>query len=82
MMSRGGDNMTQNERIIEYCKTFGSITTLDAFKDLGVTRLASRIHDLRVAGYEFNDEFVSSRNRYGEKVSYKRYTLVTDGRDA
>lgn len=67
--------MTQGDRIIEYIKTFGSITTLQAFTDLGVTRLASRIHDLRRDGYEFETEFVSSKNRYGEVVSYKKYRL-------
>lgn len=70
--------ITQNDRIIEYIKEFGSITTLEAFNDLGVTRLASRIHDLRVAGYEFETEFVSAKNRYGEVVSFKRYKLKED----
>lgn len=67
--------MTQCEMIVKYCKDFGSITTMQAFRDLGVTRLASRICDLRKEGYEFTDEFVTSKNRYGEKVSYKRYKL-------
>ena len=67
--------MTQNERIVEYIKRFGSITTLDAFNDLGVTRLASRICDLSQMGYEFDKEFESAKNRYGENVSYVRYRL-------
>ena len=67
--------MTQCEMIIKYCKEVGSITTMQAFNELGVTRLASRICDLKRDGYEFTDEFVTSRNRYGEKVSYKKYTL-------
>lgn len=67
--------MTQCERIIDYIKTFGSITTLDAFKDLGITRLASRIHDLTEDGFEFEREMITSRNRYGELVHYKRYSL-------
>lgn len=67
--------MTQNERIVEYIKRFGSITTLDAFNDLGVTRLASRICDLSKMGYEFDKEFESAKNRYGESVSYVRYKL-------
>ena len=36
-------NPTQNERILEYMRTEGSITQLDALKELGVMRLASRI---------------------------------------
>ena len=29
--------MTQKERIINYIKEFGSITSLDAYRDLGIT---------------------------------------------
>lgn len=66
---------TQCERILEYITEFGSITTLEAFKDLGCTRLASRICDLKRKGYAFDSEFVTSKNRYGEPVTYKRYRL-------
>lgn len=66
---------TQCERILEYITEFGSITTLEAFKDLGCTRLASRICDLKRKGYSFDSEFVKSKNRYGEPVTYKRYRL-------
>lgn len=66
---------TQCERIIDYINDFGSITILDAFRDLGCTRLASRICDLKKRGYVFHTEFVTGQNRYGEKVSYKRYRL-------
>lgn len=37
--------VTQCERIVQYMREFGSISTLEAFSDLGVTRLASRIND-------------------------------------
>lgn len=67
--------MTQCERVVQYCNDFGSITTLQAFQDLGVTRLASRINDLKNQGYTIESTFVSSKNRYGESVSYKKYTI-------
>lgn len=66
--------MTQNERIVEYINEFGSITTLEAFTDLGITRLASRIHDLTEDGYQFHRETVKAKNRYGESVHYTRYS--------
>ncbi len=65
--------MTQCERIVKYCQDFGSITAVEAMQELGVMRLASRIHDLKVLGYDVTDETVSSKNRWGEPVSYKRY---------
>lgn len=66
---------SQCERILEYIAEFGSITTLEAFKDLGCTRLASRICDLKRQGYEFDSEFVKGKNRYGETVKFKKYRL-------
>lgn len=73
------DRLTQCEMIIRYIKEFGSITTLQAFGDIGCTRLASRINDLKNQGYKFKDEFVTSKNRYGVKVSYKKYYLDSGG---
>lgn len=67
--------MTQCEMIINYIKTYGSITTMDAFMDLGVTRLASRIHDLRDEGYLIEGETVKGRNRFGKPVSFMKYSL-------
>lgn len=66
---------TQNERIIQYIETFGSITQLEAIVDLGVMRLASRVSDLRRKGYNIISEWVAVKNRYGENSHIKRYRL-------
>lgn len=68
--------ITQCQRIIDYMRKFGSISTLEAFNDLGVARLASRIHDLKGQGYNIISETKTSKNRYGESVSFKVYRLV------
>lgn len=68
--------MTQCERVLQYMDDFGTISTLEAFNDLGVTRLASRIHDLKRKGYRIESETRSSRNRYGESVHYSVYRRV------
>ena len=75
--------MNQNERIIQYIKKFGSITTLEAFRDLGISRLASRIHDLKNEGIEFDQKMITSKNRYGETVHYMSYSIreQNDGRE-
>lgn len=67
--------MTQKERIINYIKEFGSITSLDAYKDLGITQLGARIDGLKKDGYIFKTEWESGKNRYGDKIDYKRYYL-------
>ena len=68
--------MTQNTIVLEYLKKWGSITTAEAFDNLGITRLASRIHELRKMGYEIITEKVTRKNRYGKKVTFARYRLV------
>lgn len=65
----------QTDRVLQYIEEFGSITQLDALRDLGVMRLASRISDLRKMGYPIVSETESVKNRYGEKASIKRYSL-------
>lgn len=66
---------TQNDRIIDYIKRFGSITQLEALQDLGVMRLASRISDLRKLGYPIISEQEVVKNRFGENCHIKRYRI-------
>lgn len=68
--------ITQRDRVINYIREFGSISSWEAYKDLGVTQLATRIKELKEQGYEFRTEWESSTNRYGEKTDYKRYYLA------
>lgn len=66
---------TQNERILDYIAEFGSITQLEAIRDLGVMRLASRICDLRKKGYNIVGVRETVKNRYGENSPIKRYMM-------
>lgn len=66
---------TQCQRIVDYMRTFGSISTIEAFNDLGVARLASRIHDLKKQGYDIVSDVKTAKNRYGESTSFKVYSL-------
>ena len=70
--------LTQCQRILDYMIKFGSISTLEAFKDLGVARLASRIHDLKSMGYSIESETKSSVNRFGEQTHFKVYKLAEE----
>lgn len=67
--------MNQTELILKYLEDYGSITTFDSFTELGITRLASRINDLKNQGYDFDEEWISKENRYGKKISFKKYIL-------
>lgn len=68
--------MNQTERILMYMRDFGSITQLEAMRDLGCMRLGARVYDLKREGYNIRRETETSKNRYGEDTSYARYRLV------
>jgi hypothetical protein len=65
----------QCELILQYLNDFGSITTFESYSELGITRLPSRIFDLKQRGYKFEEEWVSKKNRYGKMISFKKYIL-------
>ena len=67
---------TQREAIIEYIDEFGSITPMQAFADLGITKLATRISEMRKDGWKFKIEMVSTKNRYGKSVNYAKYSFA------
>lgn len=67
--------MTQNEQIIQYMKEYGSITTMGAF-NIGVTRLASRIHDIKRMGYSVKSETIKYTAQDGKKKHYSKYSLA------
>ena len=67
--------MTQNERILKYMDTFGSITQREALNVLGVARLASRVNDLRKLGHPIISERVDGINIFGEKCHWARYRM-------
>ena len=68
--------LTQKQRIIRHLKDKKLITALQAMKEYGIMRLTSRICELKDEGYNIKSEFVSSKNRYNEAVSYSKYTLA------
>ena len=67
---------TQCDRIIDYIKRYGSITSWQAYADLGITQLGARIFNLKERGYVFETERVNTKNRMGEKTHYDIYRLV------
>ena len=71
----------QGVRVMGYMEQFGGITSLETFQDLGITRLAAVIFDLKKNGVPIKTERVSSTNRYGETVNFARYSIITTEED-
>jgi len=64
---------THKTRLLDYLEEFGSITTLEAIRDLGNTRLASRIHDLRRDGYDITSQPIKVPPRWGTETTVTKY---------
>lgn len=68
--------MSQTEMVLEYLKEHGSITTWESYSKLFITRLSAKIYDLKHKyGYEFDEEWITKKNRYGNTCSFKKYIL-------
>ena len=70
--------MTQKDRVLRHIQTFGSITSWEAIKEYGITRLSDCIYRLRKEGYKIENENISFTNRFGEKGWFAKYFLKTD----
>lgn len=69
---------TQHSRIKQYIEDFGSITPMQAFSDLGITKLATRISEMAKTGYVVKREMIKSVNRYGEPTHFMKYSKVEE----
>lgn len=67
---------TQCQRILDYMKQYGSITSWEAYRDLSITQLGARLFELKKQGYLFEKERIATTNRMGEKTHYDKYRLV------
>lgn len=67
--------MSQHEQIIAYITNHGSITPMDAYGALGITKLATRVSEMRRKGVEFEITIEKGRNKFGKAVRYARYRL-------
>lgn len=67
--------MTQCEQILRHLQDYGSITSLEAMSEYGIMRLASRISDLKLLGYNIRSQGVKGMNRYGQPTRYVRYFM-------
>ena len=66
---------TQYEQITEHINTYGSITPADAWNRYGISKLATRISEMRrKKGMVFNIVMEKGKNRSGTVSRYARYS--------
>ena len=66
--------VTHYDRILNHLNQYGSITSWEAIREYGITRLSAVIYELRKE-YNIVSTFETTKNRYGDKISYAKYIL-------
>ena len=66
---------SQKNMVLDYIREFGSITPLDAFRDLGITRLAAIVFRLKDEGHDIDKTIEIGKNRFGNRTRYARYSF-------
>ena len=67
---------SQKELVLDYIETHGSITPLEAEREIGCMRLGARIWELRYEGYNIVSEIVEVPTRHGGKARVARYRMA------
>lgn len=69
---------TQHDDILNYLRKYGTITPWQAFYDLGITKLATRISELRQAGYNIGKRRITVKARNGRETIVCEYWLESE----
>ena len=65
----------REQRVFDYMMEFGAITSLEAFVDLGETRLSGCIFQLKKKGVSISTQFKDVQNRWKEPRRVKEYRI-------
>ena len=71
------DVKTQREAILWHLQNYGNITSWEAIKEYGATRLSSIIFNLRSEGLDIVSEDLQVQTRFGRNVNVAKYILIT-----
>ena len=67
---------THKSRLLEYLKEYKSITSLEAIRDLGNTRLSATIYTLKDEGHNIETENAQVATRWTNKDGSRKQTTV------
>ena len=74
--------VTHKELVLKHLQNHGTITSMDAIREYGNTRLAATIHTLRHKyGYIIEGKSVPFNNRYGHSSQFAEYKLSTKNKE-
>tara|TARA_R110000824_G_scaffold4177_2_gene19804 strand:- start:729 stop:986 length:258 start_codon:yes stop_codon:yes gene_type:complete len=72
---------SQSDAILWHLKTYGNITSYEAIKEYGATRLAAIICNHRKNGYDIGSLPLKKKTRFGKTTTISKYTYSEYGKN-
>jgi len=67
--------MNQMKTVRKYLEDGNSLTSMEAFRKWGITRLSDKIFKLRQTGLQIDSIPTEGKNRFGDTVHFSTYRL-------
>ncbi len=67
--------MNKTKAVLQWLQTGAGISSMEAIKQFGATRLSAIIFNLRKRGHDIETVMVDGRDRFGNPTRYARYYL-------
>tara|TARA_R100001463_G_scaffold39868_2_gene85117 strand:+ start:1318 stop:1566 length:249 start_codon:yes stop_codon:yes gene_type:complete len=68
-----GQVKSQSDAVLWHLKTYGSITSYEAIREYGATRLAAIICNHRKDGYNIDSQSLKRKTRFGKTTTISKY---------
>ena len=72
---------SQSDAVLWHLKTYGSITSWEAIKEYGATRLSAIIFNYRKYGYNIESLPMKVKTRFGRNTKIAKYTYKKPPQD-
>lgn len=66
---------TQKKAVLAHLKAHGTLTSMEAFHEYGVTRLAAIVFELRAAGHDIVTVMCKGKDVFGNTCNFAKYVL-------
>jgi hypothetical protein len=67
--------MNKTQAVLGWLKTGAGISSMEAIKQFGATRLSAIIFNLKRKGYNIETVWCEGRDRFGNQTRFARYYL-------
>ena len=68
-------SMNKTKAVLQWLQTGAGISSMEAIKQFGATRLSAIIFNLRKRSYNIETVMVDGRDRFGNQMRFARYYL-------